>query len=51
MNFDQFRIVLGALLLGVVLGGIAVSLRLTNVLITPPEKGPDWMARPLASKS
>ena len=45
IRFDQLNIVLGALLLGVVLGGLAVSLGLTNVLITPPEEGPDWIAK------
>jgi hypothetical protein len=48
MSFDQFRIVLGALLLGVVLGGLTVSLGLTNLLITPPEEGPDWIAKLIA---
>jgi hypothetical protein len=48
MRFEQFSIVLGALLLGVVLGGLAVSLELTNVLITPPEEGPDWIAKLIA---
>jgi ABC-type antimicrobial peptide transport system permease subunit len=48
MRFEQFSIVLGALLLGVVLGGLAVSLGLTNVLITPPEEGPDWIAKLIA---
>jgi hypothetical protein len=48
MRFDQFRIVLGCLLLGVVLGGLVVSFELTNVLITPPEEGPDWIAKLIA---
>ncbi len=48
MSFDQFRIVLGALLLGAVLGGLAVSFGLTNVLITPPAEGPDWLAKLIA---
>ena len=49
MRFEQFSIVLGALLLGVVLGGLAVSLGLTNVLITPAAEGPDWLAKLVAS--
>jgi hypothetical protein len=48
MSFDQFRIVLGALLLGVVLGGLTVSSGITPVLITLPEEGPDWIAKFIA---
>ncbi len=41
---------LGCLLLGVALGGLAVSSGLTNVLImiTPPEEGPEWIAKLIA---
>ena len=48
--FEQFSIVLGCLLLGVALGGLAVSSGLTNVLImiTPPEEGPEWIAKLIA---
>ncbi len=48
MSFDQFRLVLGALLLGVVLGGLTVSSGITPVLITLPEEGPDWIAKFIA---
>ena len=48
MRFEQFSIVLGCLLLGVGLGGLVVSFELTNVLITPPEEGPDWIAKLIA---
>ena len=48
MRFEQFSIVLGCLLLGVGLGGLVVSFGLTNVLITPPEEGPDWIAKLIA---
>jgi hypothetical protein len=48
MSFEQFSIVLGALLLGVVLGGLTVSSGLTHVLITLPEEGPDWIAKLIA---
>jgi hypothetical protein len=48
MRFEQFKIVLGCLLLGVGLGGLVVSFGLTNVLITPPEEGPDWIAKLIA---
>ena len=48
MRFEQFKIVLGCLLLGVGLGGLVVNFELTNVLITPPEEGPDWIAKLIA---
>jgi hypothetical protein len=48
MRFEQFSIVLGCLLLGVGLGGLVVNFGLTNVLITPPEQGSDWIAKIIA---
>jgi hypothetical protein len=45
---EQFGIVLGCLLLGVGLGGLAFDSGITNVLITPPEEGPEWLAKLIA---
>ena len=47
-SFEQFSVVLGALLLGVGIGGLVVSSGITPVLITPPEEGPDWLAKLIA---